>query len=159
MAFLLPILSFNFVFDSCSDTPEQISRYRQKISGPLLDRIDCHLEVPPVDFEALSGQPEAGAETSAQIRARVQQCQALQYERQDCLNTALTSKQLEGLVVLDSASKQLLEQAMNRLGLSARGYHRILRVARTLADMKGQTDVEASHLAEAISYRSMDKSL
>lgn len=142
----------------CSDTPEQVSRYRQKISGPLLDRIDCHLEVPPVDFDALSGEPEVGAETSAQIRERVQQCQALQYDRQGCLNTALTSKQLEGLAVLDSASKQLLEQAMNRLGLSARGYHRILRVARTLADMKGQTSVEASHLAEAIAYRSMDKS-
>ncbi|QAB14447.1 ATP-binding protein [Hydrogenovibrio thermophilus] len=141
----------------CSDTPEQISRYRQKISGPLLDRIDCHLEVPPVDFEALSGKPEAGAETSARIRARVEQCQALQYDRQGCLNTALTSKQLEALVVLDSDSKQLLEQAMNRLGLSARGYHRILRVARTLADMIGQEAVQTVQLAEAISYRSMDK--
>lgn len=141
----------------CHDTPEQVHRYRQKISGPLLDRIDCHLEVPPVDFAALSGAPEADAETSAQVRARVIECQNRQIHRQGCLNNHLSPKQLERQVELDATSKQLLAQAMDRLGLSARAYHRILRVARTLADMTASADVTVPHVAEAIAYRSLDK--
>ncbi|MDG4813225.1 YifB family Mg chelatase-like AAA ATPase [Hydrogenovibrio sp. 3SP14C1] len=143
----------------CQDTPEQVLRYRRKISGPLLDRIDCHLEVPPVDFEALSGEKEIGAETSSVIRERVQACQRIQKDRQGCLNTELSPKQLEQFVLLQPASKALLEQAVNRMGMSARGYHRILRVARTLADMQQQENVLVEHVAESISYRSLDKSL
>ncbi|QBZ82189.1 Competence protein ComM [Hydrogenovibrio crunogenus] len=159
MTHLPSILSFNSVVDSCQDTPEQVLRYRRKISGPLLDRIDCHLEVPPVDFDALSGEREKGAETSAEVRERVMTCQTLQKTRQGCLNTELTPKQLEQYVTLQSDSKKLLEQAVNRMGMSARGYHRILRVARTLADMQQQEAVQMAHIAESISYRSLDKSL
>lgn len=143
----------------CQDTPEQILRYRRKISGPLLDRIDCHLEVPPVDFDALSGKKDVEAETSADVRKRVQLCQRIQQARQGCLNTELSPKQLEQHVLLQPDSKALLEQAVNRMGMSARGYHRILRVARTLADMQQQENVLMEHIAESISYRSMDKSL
>lgn len=140
----------------CQDTPEQISKYHRKISGPLLDRIDCHLEVPAVNFEELSGQQDEGVETSIIVRERVQLCQKRQLARQGCLNTHLTPKQLESQVILDGASEALLAQAMNRLGLSARGYHRLLRVSRTLADMAQENAVSVQHLAEAISYRSMD---
>uniref|UniRef100_Q31J75 Mg chelatase-related protein n=1 Tax=Hydrogenovibrio crunogenus (strain DSM 25203 / XCL-2) TaxID=317025 RepID=Q31J75_HYDCU len=143
----------------CQDTPEQVLRYRRKISGPLLDRIDCHLEVPPVNFDALSGERETGAETSAEVRERVVACQRLQKARQGCLNTELSPKQLEQYVRLQPDSKKLLEQAVNRMGMSARGYHRILRVARTLADMQQQETVLMAHIAESISYRSLDKSL
>lgn len=156
MTFLYSILSFNFVFDSCQDTPEQIAKYRRKISGPLLDRIDCHLEVPAVNFEALTGQSPEFVETSAMVRERVTACQQTQLTRQGCLNAQLTVKQLESQVILDAAAQDLLKQAVNRLGLSARGYHRLLRMSRTLADMAQQTDVTSQHLAEAISYRSMD---
>lgn len=159
MTHLPSILSFNSVVYSCQDTPEQVLRYRRKISGPLLDRIDCHLEVPPVDFEALSGEREMGAETSAEVRERVVACQMLQKARQGCLNTELSPKQLEQYVRLQPDSKKLLEQAVNRMGMSARGYHRILRVARTLADMQQQEAVLMAHIAESISYRSLDKSL
>lgn len=140
----------------CQDTPEQIQKYLRKISGPLLDRIDCHLEVPAVNFEALSAQPTQTAETSAMVRERVIHCQRRQMERQGCLNAHLTVKQLESLVALDTAAQALLKQAVDRLGLSARGYHRLLRVSRTLADMANQTDVSVQNLAEAISYRSID---
>lgn len=140
----------------CQDTPEQIAKYRRKISGPLLDRIDCHLEVPAVNFEALTGQSPEFVETSAMVRERVTACQQTQLTRQGCLNAQLTVKQLESQVILDAAAQDLLKQAVNRLGLSARGYHRLLRMSRTLADMAQQTDVTSKHLAEAISYRSMD---
>ncbi|PLA73417.1 hypothetical protein CYQ88_11335 [Hydrogenovibrio sp. SC-1] len=156
MTFLYSILSFNFVFDSCQDTPEQIIKYRRKISGPLLDRIDCHLEVPAVNFEALTGQSPEPFETSAIVRERVTACQQSQLARQGCLNAHLTVKQLESQVILDTAAQDLLKQAVDRLGLSARGYHRLLRMSRTLADMAQQPEVTSQHLAEAISYRAMD---
>lgn len=143
----------------CEDTPEQISRYWRKISGPLMDRIDCHLEVPPVEFKALRSEKDASAETSAQVRERVVACRTIQYERQGDLNAELSSKQLENVCPLDETSERLLEQAVNRLGLSARGFHRILRLARTLADMEGLADVSTTQVAEAISYRSLDKRL
>jgi len=142
----------------CHDTPEQILKYLRKISGPLLDRIDCHLEIPAVNYEALSGQnyQQQDVETSAEVRQRVSDCQQLQWHRQGCLNTHLTVKQLESQVVLDGTAQALLKQAVNRLGLSARGYHRLLRVSRTLADMAQESNVSVQHLAEAISYRSLD---
>lgn len=141
----------------CQDTPEQISKYLRKISGPILDRIDCHLEVPAVNYDALTGQVSKSVETSAIVRDRVSACQQRQFARQGCLNAHLTVKQLESVVVLDTQSQELLKQAINRLGLSARGYHRLLRMGRTLADMEQQPDVASRHLAEAISYRSMDR--
>lgn len=141
----------------CKDTPEQIQRYFSKISGPLLDRIDCHLEIPPLNFADLKGVADANAETSSQVRERVTACQRIQLTRQGCLNSALAPQQLQRFAKLDAASESFMEQAMNRLGLSARAYHRILRLARTLADMKASHHIELPHIAEAVGYRFFDK--
>jgi magnesium chelatase family protein len=157
MAFLYSILSFSFVFDSCKDTPDQIARYRRKISGPLLDRIDLHLEIPPVTIEALQAPVRPDVETSAQVRARVSRLHQLQRQRQGCLNSELGAAQIQEFIPLQEDSRQLLKQAVERLGISARSYHRILRVARTLADMAGQTQVGTAHLAEALNYRSFER--
>lgn len=143
----------------CKDTPDQIARYQKKISGPLLDRIDLHLEVPPVDILALQGDGQPDGESSAVVRQRVTQAQAVQIARQGCLNADLSAKSLKSLMVLDELSQQLLAHVVNKMGLSARGYHRILRVARTLADMQGGVDlpVSSANIAEALSYRAMHK--
>ncbi|MDR9498385.1 MAG: ATP-binding protein [Hydrogenovibrio sp.] len=152
------ILSFNFVVDSCKDTPEQIARYQRKLSGPLMDRIDCHLEVPAVEYAELAGQnTEASVETSSVIRARVADCQARQQARQGCLNAQMPVPAMQKQWPLDDATHALLEKAMDRLGLSARGYHRILRVARTLADMQGRKDIGIEEVSEALSYRRLDR--
>ncbi|WP_127470023.1 YifB family Mg chelatase-like AAA ATPase [Thiomicrorhabdus aquaedulcis] len=143
----------------CKDTPDQIARYQKKISGPLLDRIDLHLEVPPVDILALQGDSQPDGDTSAVVRQRVTQAQAVQIDRQGCLNSDLSAKALKNLIVLDDLSQKMLAHAVNKMGLSARGYHRILRVARTLADMNsgGETPVSSANIAEALSYRAMHK--
>lgn len=140
----------------CKDTPDQIHRYQKKISGPLLDRIDLHLEVPAVEISDLQGGGSDG-EPSTVVRARVERARQCQIDRQGCLNAELTPKQLQQYVVLDKASNDLLEKAVNQMGLSARGYHRILRVSRTLADMQGLAQVTSLHIAEALGYRSLDK--
>ncbi|MBN2647868.1 MAG: YifB family Mg chelatase-like AAA ATPase [Thiotrichales bacterium] len=140
----------------CKDTPTQISRYLKKLSGPLLDRIDCHLEVPAVEIRALQAAKLDG-ETSAQVRKRVEQVQQLQLERQGVLNSVLTNRQLASLVSIDAASEQLVNQSLQRFGLSARSYYRILRLALTIADMQQARRVESVHLAEALSYRLSSK--
>lgn len=140
----------------CKDTPDQIHRYQKKISGPLIDRIDLHLEVPAVDLSDLQGEGVLG-ESSAQVRARVVDVRALQLKRQGCLNCDLTPKDLKQYVVLDELSVAILDKAVNQLGISARGYHRILRIARTLADMERRTDVGSQHIAEALGYRTLDR--
>ena len=140
----------------CSDTPDQIARYQKKISGPLLDRIDLHLEIPPVDVSELQGGGESG-EKSADVRQRVIVTRAIQLERQGCLNAALSVKDLQRYITLDAMSKTILERAVNQLGLSARGYHRVLRIARTLADMSNASAVESQHIAEALSYRALNR--
>jgi len=147
------------VKNRCQDTPEQIARYLKKISGPLMDRIDCHLEVPPVEFEALLGQNQPQGETSAKVRERVTACQAKQMARQGCLNADLSVRQLQEIIVLPPQGEALLKQAVDKLGLSARAYHRVLRVARTLADMDGLDEISLGNLAEAIGYRGLDKKL
>lgn len=141
----------------CKDTPDQISRYLRKISGPLLDRIDLHLEIPPVDIQALQREPSHRGESSAQVRERVARMHALQFARQGCLNSELSPAELQQLAVLDEPSKDLLSKASEKMGISARSYHRILRVARTLADMSGDDAVKVEHLAEAIGYRGFDR--
>lgn len=144
----------------CEDTPEQIARYLRKISGPLLDRIDCHLEVPALDYQALSAEKEPTAESSETVRKRVTQTQQVQLARQGCLNSALSVGQLQQMLKqnpLEAQAEKILAHAIERLGLSARAYHRILRLARTLADMAGAEAIELAHIAEAISYRSFDK--
>ncbi|MBM4124533.1 MAG: YifB family Mg chelatase-like AAA ATPase, partial [Nitrospira sp.] len=147
----------------CVCSPTQIRKYRARISGPLLDRLDIHLDVPPVPVRALTQGPggERQPESSATIRARVAAARARQAARyrQDGLysNAQLKPKHVKKYCVLDQAGRELIEQAMTRLGLSARAYGRILRVARTIADLAGSDRIEKGHLAEAIQYRSLDR--
>lgn len=141
----------------CKDTPDQINRYQRKISGPLLDRIDLHLEIPPVDIQALQKAPAASGDTSQTVRARVTRLHARQLARQGCLNSELTPVQLQQWVALEPAATALLGKAAEKMGISARSYHRILRVARTLADMADETQVKVAHIAEAIGYSGFDR--
>jgi magnesium chelatase family protein len=141
---------------SCTCTPPQIQRYRSRLSGPLLDRIDMHVEVPSVPVKELIGQ--TAGETSAAIRERVNLARARQRqrfagaERLHC-NTQMNSKEVKKFCRLNPASAELLNQAILRLGLSARAYHRILKIARTIADLAGADELETAHVAEAIQYR------
>ncbi len=142
----------------CHCTAEQVSRYRGKISGPLLDRIDMHLEVPRVSHEVLrKGSPE-GQESSAIIRERVIQARALAVARSGKANSSLTAAEIKHICPLSEQGHQLLEQAMNSFGLSHRAYHRILKLARTIADLAGSDTIEIPHLSEAIGYRKLDRS-
>jgi len=136
-------------------------KYLSRISGPLLDRIDIHLEVVPVPFDKLSGYKQQN-ETSEQIRERVIKARKIQ-EKRYCeipgvhCNAQINSKQIQKFSVLDDASMMLLKNAMNRLGLSARAYDRILKVSRTIADLEGSENIKPEHVAEAIQYRSLDR--
>lgn len=136
---------------ACTCSPTQISRYRARLSGPLLDRIDLTIEVPVVSYEDLSGAPQG--EPSAPVRERVAVARAMQIERQGVPNARLEAGRVEALCAPDAAGAALLAQAMNRLNLSARAYHRVLRVARTLADLAQLNRPGAAQLAEAIQYR------
>lgn len=141
----------------CKDTPDQIAKYQRKISGPILDRIDLHLQVPAVEVDQLTAPPDANAETSAQVRERVAATRQRQIARQGCLNSELSVAQLDEFVPLSAEDQAFLKQSMARLQLSARSYHKLLRIARTLADMANQPDVSKAHLAEALAFRSMDR--
>ena len=135
----------------CRCSPDQIARYRSKLSGPLLDRIDIVIEVPLLDHADMMGQP--AGEPSEVVRARVERAWALQCERQRGPNSRLAAGHVDTLCAPDADGRALLAQALGRLNLSARGYHRILKVARTIADLAGAERVGAAHLAEAIQYR------
>ena len=135
----------------CRCTPDQIARYRGKLSGPFLDRIDLLIEVPALPAEALSGQ--ADGESSATVRARVEQAISVQTTRQQKPNARLTPAEVEACCKPDEAGGALLKQALSRLDLSARAWHRILKVARTIADLAGSNEIRAPHVAEAIQYR------
>ncbi len=137
----------------CRCTPDQLQRYRGRISGPLLDRIDLHVEVPALSEDELLAA--AQGEPSAIIRARVQAARDLQLQRQGCANHALGSDQVESLCQPDEAGRALLRQAISRLDLSARAYQRILRVARTIADLAAAPAINSTHIAEAVQYRRM----
>jgi len=139
----------------CRCTPEQVLRYRAKLSGPLLDRIDLRVEVPALPQEELARR--ASGETSATIRARVEVAHARQIERQQKSNSKLSTREIDKYCATDDAGQTLLKQAVNRLGLSARAYHRILKVARTIADLAGAQRIASTHLAEAIQYRRSDR--
>jgi magnesium chelatase family protein len=141
----------------CHCTSEQVMRYRARVSGPLLDRIDMHLEVPRVSHEVLrKGSPD-GEESSGQIRARVVAARNLAVARSGKANSALTAKEVKLVCVLSEQSHRILEQAMDKFGLSHRAYHRILKLARTIADLAGSEHIETAHLSEAISYRKLDR--
>lgn len=135
----------------CRCTPDRVARYRGKLSGPLLDRMDVVVEVPAVDSAELT-QAQAG-ESSAQVAERVAAARARQRARQAVPNAALPPPQVEAYCTPDAAGAALLERAMQSLGLSARGYHRVLRVARSIADLAGAERVGVAHVAEAVQYR------
>lgn len=136
---------------SCRCTPEGIARYQGRISGPLLDRIDLQVEVPAVPPETLAAAPDG--EASASIAARVVTAQQRQRERQGCLNAALNGDGIDAHCALDASASKFLQTAATKLGWSARSFHRVLRVARSAADLNGERDVKLNHIAEAIQYR------
>ncbi len=143
-----------------TSSPAEMQRYLGKISGPLLDRIDIHIEVTPVPFEKLS--EDRKGEGSVEIRKRVTAARELQTERfkeseNVHYNAQMNTKQIREHCKLDDASKALLKNAMERLNLSARAYDRILKVARTIADLENTTEVSGTHIGEAIQYRSLDR--
>ena len=143
----------------CRCSPDQIARYRARISGPLLDRIDLQIEVPSLPADALPAR-HGGAgdgEPSVVVRERVARAAARQRARQGKSNSLLQTRELERWCTLDAESEALLKQAFARLSLSARAYHRILKVARTIADLASVEALSASHVAEAISYRRLDR--
>jgi len=142
--------------DRCQCSLVKIEKYRGKLSGPLLDRIDIHLHLPRVSPKQLR-HTSNHEETSSQVRERVEIVQAKQVNRQACLNHQLEVKALEPVCGLEASSYEFLDAVSDRLHLSARAYHRILRVARTIADMDSSDRVKQTHLAEAVGYRSMDR--
>ena len=137
--------------NKCRCSPDQVARYRARISGPLLDRIDIQIEVPALSESELT--QAAVGETSAAIRKRVQAARNLQTTRQGQSNAALSTKGIELHCAIDASGENLLKQAISRLSLSARAYHRILKLARTIADLAGSPSVTEPHIAEAIQYR------
>ena len=141
----------------CHCTPDQINRYRGKISGPLLDRIDIQIEVPAIPQEEMLRQRTSGEKSSA-IRQRVEVAHQRQLDRQGKPNNYLSVKEIDRFCTIDEASENLLKQAINRLNLSARAYHRTLKLARTIADLAGIDTINNLHIAEAIQYRRLDKS-
>jgi len=137
----------------CHCTADQVRRYRGKVSGPLMDRIDMLVEVPAVDKTLLRSQAQdASAETSEQVRQRVSRARQKQMARQGKANNVLQQKEIEVFCPLSDSDYQLVEKAITRLGLSARAYHRILKVARSFADLAGSLDIRTEHLSEAIGY-------
>jgi magnesium chelatase family protein len=140
----------------CRCTSEQVEKYRGRISGPLLDRIDMHVEVPRMGFEDMQGPR---GECSALVRERVAVTRARQLQRSGMLNSRLTHQQIDAVCILDDSDRQLLQQAMGRLQLSARAYHRILKLARTIADLDAAGNIRTPHLTEAINYRKLDRAL
>jgi magnesium chelatase family protein len=140
--------------NKCRCTPDQVARYRARISGPLLDRIDLHIEVPALRDDELTGA--ANGEASAAIRVRVDAARQRQSGRQGKPNALLGSKEVDTYCPPDQAGAALLKQAIARLNLSARAYHRILKVARSIADLAGSASVHSNHIAEAIQYRRGD---
>ena len=151
---------YNHPEKECVCAPGVVQRYLSKVSGPLLDRIDLHVEVVPVSFDQMTTQRKN--ETSEEIRARVVKAREIQSERfkdqkNVYCNAMMPSNMVKEICVINDAGRALLKTAMERLGLSARAYDRILKVSRTIADLAGTEDINIEHLAEAIQYRSLDR--
>jgi magnesium chelatase family protein len=165
---------FNDKSRECMCTPPMIQRYVSKVSGPLLDRIDIHIEVPAVQYKEL--RSNAAAEGSVEIRARVLAARALQHDRflqygtksptktrnhaasATFANAQMTTQQIRTFCELSTDAERLLERAMQQQGLSARAHDRILKVARTIADLEAAPSITVPHIAEAIQYRTLDRS-
>lgn len=147
--------------NECTCTIPQIQRYRSKISGPLMDRIDIHIEVPAVKYRDLASR-EPG-ESSREIKKRIDSARKTQLNRFKGLkiycNAQMTNRHIKKFCQIDEASQKLLELAIDKFGLSARAYARVLKVARTIADLESQESIQPSHLSEAIQYRSLDRNL
>lgn len=146
----------------CTCSQADIKKYLSKVSGPLLDRIDIQVEMPSLSYEEVSGNAAAPAETSEMIREKVNRARAFAHKRYSeeeklYCNAALSPSQIRKYCKTDAAASDLLKKAFDRLGLSARGYDRILRVARTIADLAGSEEIKAPHIAEAIQFRSLDR--
>ncbi len=145
--------------NKCNCSEQAISKYIGTISGPLLDRIDLHIEVKPVEYKKISSSEQI--ENSKTIRARVNNARNRQLKRYEGLNiysnSELTPNLIEKFCVLDSKSKNILKIAFERLGLSGRAYGRILKVARSIADLDNEENIKSEHIAEAIQYRSLDR--
>jgi magnesium chelatase family protein len=153
---------FNHPEKECVCAPGVVQKYLNKISGPLLDRIDLHVEVTPVHFNELTGLPKRTQEKSKQIRERVIRARVIQAQRYAGIegvfsNAQMGTKMMQELCVVPSAGQQLLKTAMERLNLSARAYDRILKVSRTIADLNASDQIGIEHIAEAIQYRSLDR--
>jgi magnesium chelatase family protein len=146
----------------CRCSTRQIENYRQRISGPLLDRIDLHVEVPLVDFRELTSNTSVG-ENSATIRERVIQARNIQHERfrksGNSTNSSMSPRQMKTHCQIDSEASGYLEHAMEEMNFSARAHDRILKVARTLADLAGAVNIRPTDVLEAIQYRSLDRKL
>jgi magnesium chelatase family protein len=155
-----PCGNYNHPEKECVCPPGAVQRYLNKISGPLLDRIDLHVEVTPVPFEELSHNRPA--ESSKEIRERVIKAREIQKQRFAGLtgiyaNAQMNTKLLREICVISPIAQNLLKTAMERLKLSARAYDRILKVSRTIADLAGSAEIKPEHVAEAIQYRSLDR--
>jgi magnesium chelatase family protein len=151
---------YNHPTRQCQCAPGMVKRYLQRLSGPLLDRIDLQIEILPVEPEQM--QSPAAIVSSETIRARVEKARQLQAYRMKDQTSLFCNAQLEGTLLekscpLDSTGRQLLSQAMEKLKLSARAYERIIKIARTIADLEGEEQITPAHLAEAIQYRSLDR--
>ncbi len=149
---------------ACTCAPSTVARYTKRVSGPLLDRIDIHIDVPAVRFKELSdrgGESAPQREGSAEIRARVVAARERQIERLKgegvFANAQMTPRLIRRHCRLDAECERVLESAMTRLGLSARAYDRILKESRTIADLEQTEEIRASHVAEAVGYRSLDR--
>ena len=138
-----------------------IQRYISKISGPLMDRIDIHIDVPAVKFRELTGDASPETDSSGTIRDRVIRARERQLSRfageKIFANAAMSPRMIRRHCRIDTDSEQMLERAMTRLGLSARAYDRILKVSRTIADLEGSDEIRSTHVSEAVGYRSLDR--
>lgn len=143
---------------SCQCTVEQINRYRNKLSGPLMDRIDMHIEVPTLKPAELSQQTEM-PESSDAIRERVVLARMRQIKRAKQINAKLGTRQIKQFCHIEQPERDFLQAAIEKLGLSARAFHRVLKVARTIADLEGKPNIEKNHLFEALSYRRLDRNI